>query len=63
MIFEELKHKAKYALESHDREIVYEIYGASKMARRLEAISKEEFLILNEMLIRNGINNQKALLR
>lgn len=63
MILEELKHKAKYALESHDRDLVNEIYGVSKMARKLEAISKDEFLILNEMLIRNGINNPKAHLR
>lgn len=59
-IYEELLKDAKYALNSKSRDIVYEAYGQAKIARRLEAISREQFMELNDMLVKNGLNDPKA---
>ena len=37
--------------------MIYECYGAAKMARTLEAISKEQFDRLHRTLIPGWINN------
>lgn len=55
--FHALVKKAEYALNSHSRDLVNETYGMAKMARVLEAITADEFMHLNTMLIRNGLNN------
>lgn len=60
LIFDELKRKAQYALNSKSLTLAYEVYGASKMAFNLNAIAKEQFYELNTMLVVNGINNPKA---
>lgn len=49
----------KYALTSHSKDLVFETYGMAKMAFKLGAITKEQFFELNDMLIRNGINNPR----
>lgn len=59
-IFEELLKKAEYALNSKSLVLVYRTYGEARMARQLGAISDNEYSELNEMLIRNGVNNPKA---
>ena len=56
-LFARLERDAKYALNSHSRNLVYEAYGAAKMARYLDAITKPQFDRLNEMLVVNGLND------
>ena len=52
--------KAEYALNSRSIELMYEAYGAAKMARKLSAITQEQFIALNTKLVRNGINNPRS---
>ena len=59
-IYEDLLKEANYALSSKNLCLVHEVYGQAKMARKMCAISKEQFMQLNEMLVKNGINNPKA---
>ncbi len=59
-IYKDLIIEANYALNSKSLNLVYEVYGQAKMARKMCAISKEQFFKLNEMLIKKGINNPKA---
>ena len=57
VLFARLEREAKYALNSHSRNLVYETYGAAKMARELGAITKPQFDLLNEMLVVHGLND------
>lgn len=59
-IYNELIKRANYALASKSRDLVYETYGAAKMALKLKAITYEQFFELNEMLVCNWLNNPKA---
>ncbi len=59
-IWEDLQQQANYARASRNRDLMYETYGAAKMARKMCAISKEQFMELNDKLVKNGINNPKA---
>ena len=59
-MFNKLIEKAKYSIESHSRDLVYETYGMAKMAYGLKAISFSEYMTLNKMLIVDGINNPKC---
>ena len=52
--------KAEYALNSRDIELMYEAYGMTKMALKLDAITMEHFNELNTKLVRNGINNPRS---
>lgn len=52
--------KAEYALNSRSIYLMYEAYGAAKMARKLSAITQDQFIALNEKLVRNGINNPRS---
>ena len=56
-IFEQLKTEARYSLVSFSRDQVYEVYGKAKMAHQLQALTWEQFLTLNDALVRNGLNN------
>lgn len=58
-VYERLLKDARYALNSLSRDLVYETYGAAKMARNLEAITHDEFMTLNDLLIRDGLNNYR----
>ena len=58
--YDDLLKKARYAIASKSRDLVFKIYGMASMARKLEAITFEEFTVLNEMLIKDGLNNTKA---
>ena len=49
----------EYAKRSKSRVLLYEAYGAVKMARELNAICYNEFRELNTAAVRNGINNAK----
>ena len=59
-IFNQLKKEIEYALNSKSLTLVYQAYGAVKMARQLEAITKERSFELNDMVIVNGINKPSA---
>ena len=56
-IFARLEREAKYALNSHSRNLVYETYGAAKMAWELGAITKPQFYLLNDLLVVHGLND------
>lgn len=56
-IFARLEREAKCALNSHSRDLVYQTYGAAKMARELGAITKPQFDLLNDMLVVHGLND------
>lgn len=56
-IFARLERDAKYALNSHSRNLVYQTYGASQMAWELGAITKPQFYLLNDMLVVHGLND------
>ena len=43
IVFYQLEKRAQYALNSHSRDLVYETYGAAKMARQLQAITALQF--------------------
>lgn len=58
-VYERLLKDARYALNSLSRDLVYETFGAAKMARNLEAITHDEFMTLNDLLIRDGLNNYR----
>lgn len=60
VIYEDLLKEANYALNSKNLCLVHEVYGQAKMARKMCAISKEQFYELNDILVKNGINNPKA---
>lgn len=56
-LFARLEREAKYALNSHSRNLVYQTYGAAKMAWELGAITKPQFYLLNDMLVVHGLND------
>lgn len=56
-IFEQLKTEARYALMSFSRDLVYETYGKAKMAHQLQALTWDQFMVLNTALIYHGLNN------
>lgn len=56
-LFARLEKEAKYALRSHSRDLVYQTFGAAKMAFELEAITKPQFYRLNELLVVKGLND------
>lgn len=56
-LFARLEREAKYALNSHSRNLVYQTFGAAKMAFELEAITKPQFYLLNDMLVVYGLND------
>lgn len=59
-VFKDLVKNARYAIGSKSDNLVYETYGAAKMARKLDAISKAEFMELNTMLVKDYLNNPEA---
>lgn len=59
-IWEDLQTQANYAVASKNKELMHEVYGAAKMARKMCAISAEQMRELNTKLVRNGINNPKT---
>lgn len=59
-IWEDLQTQANFAVASKNKELMHEVYGAAKMARKMCAISAEQMRELNTKLVRNGINNPKT---
>lgn len=59
-IFNQLRKEIEYALNSKSLTLAYEAYGAAKMAWQLNAITKDEFFKLNNMVVVNGINKPSA---
>ena len=57
IVFYQLEKRAQYVLNSHSRDLVYETYGAAKMALQLQAITALQFDRLNEMLVVKGLND------
>ena len=58
-LYDRLMEEIEYAKRSKSRVLLYEAYGAVKMARELNAICYNEFRELNTAAVRNGINNAK----
>lgn len=50
-VFGQLKREALYAQRSFSEEQLHEVYGKAKMARELEAITKDEFMEINHMTV------------
>ena len=50
-LVEQLKKEAIYAQKSLSQDLLYEVYGKAKMAYKLEAISKDDFLEINHMTV------------
>lgn len=59
-IFDQLKKEIQYALNSKSLTLAYQAYGAAKMAWQLDAITKDQFFMLNDMVVVNGINKPSA---
>ena len=57
VLFARLEREAKYALNSHSRDLVCQTFGAAKMAFELGAITKPQFYLLNDMLVVHGLND------
>ena len=57
-LYEKLLKEAHYALDSNSKNLIYETYGKVKMAFELDALTREQFFELNDMLIRNGLNKR-----
>lgn len=60
-LVEHLLKRARYAIASKSRDLVYETYGAAKMAWSLEAISREDFYRLNDLLVVKTLNNGRLM--
>jgi len=60
VIWEDLQKQAEYARASRSLTLMHEVYGAAKMARKMCAISQEQFMQLNEKLVKNGINKPSS---
>ena len=58
-LIDTLKKEATYALNSKSRDLVFEVYGKAKMALELKTITFDEFTVINDMLIVNGVNNRR----
>lgn len=56
-IYEQLIKEANYALKSRSYKLVYQTYGKTLMAWKLGAINKSEFYMLNDMLVKHGLND------
>lgn len=56
-IFEQLKTEARYALVSFNKDLVNEVYGKAKMAHQLQALTWDQFIVLNNALVYHGLNN------
>ncbi len=56
-IFVDLCQDTIYAIRSNDKTLIYECYGALKMAKRLGGINKEEYDRLHRVLIPGWANN------
>lgn len=52
VICDDLITEANYALNSKSLNLVHEVYGQAKMARKMRAITKDQFYELNDKLIR-----------
>ena len=52
-----LQERAKYAIASRSRELVYETYGMAKGLRMAGAISKDEMWTMTNILVRDTMNN------
>lgn len=57
MMKSKIKRNAEYALRSHSKNLLYGAYGAAQMAYKLNAITKDEFYELNDLIVCHGLNN------
>jgi hypothetical protein len=58
--YEQLLESAKRAIRSRDRSLFYQEYGAAKEAVHLGAITWDEFMTLNDILVRDGLNKPQS---
>ncbi|WP_295363665.1 hypothetical protein [uncultured Pseudoramibacter sp.] len=65
--YRDLIERTKYAINSDNRDIVYEVYGEARMALQLGAISFDQYFKINAVLIRcylnGGANRKKKALK
>lgn len=59
-VFETLNLRADYAINSKSRSLVHDVYGQSKMALELGAITWNEYLFMSTRLVRDTMNNGKV---
>lgn len=59
-IWDDLVKRANYARACRDLNIMHEVYGEAKMARKMCAITQEQFMQLDEKLVKNGINKPSS---
>lgn len=59
VIVADLAKRIEYAKRSKSRELLYEAYGALKMAYNLGAIHLADFDDLQRKAVREGLNNAK----
>ena len=57
VMYEKLLKEAKFAKASRSLLLMYQTYGAAQTAEELGAITREQFWTLNDMLVKDGINN------
>lgn len=58
--YERLLERANRAIRSRDRSQFYQEYGAAREAQHLGVITWDEFMTLNTMLVRDGINRPQS---
>lgn len=56
-IYDLIKDDFEYALRSQNLSLVHQAYGSAKTAYLMNAISKEQFMELNEMIVTNCLNS------
>ena len=56
-IYAMLMRDARYALRSESRDLVYRVIGERDMAYILAQITFDQYMKLNDMLVRDGLNN------
>ena len=56
-VFRMLMNDARYALRSESRDLVYKTIGERDMAYILGLITFDEYMKLNDLLVRDGLNN------
>ena len=62
-VMEQMRREALYAQRSYSEELLHKIYGGAVMAKKLGAITEEEFMEINEMTIRFMRNDQEYIRR
>ena len=60
-ITDKLMHEVAYAINSMSRPLIYRAIGMVEMARRLDAITHDDYIYFDRMLIRDTLNNPEKM--